>query len=56
MSKKGDSRTFLVFSFRMAFPRNFNLITLALHIVVTDPEAPNFDLEKLINSWAEAKA
>ncbi|KAI5450153.1 hypothetical protein QFC20_005350 [Naganishia adeliensis] len=23
--------------------------------LVTDPESPNFDLEKLVNSWAEAK-
>ncbi|KAJ9095249.1 hypothetical protein QFC21_005615 [Naganishia friedmannii] len=23
--------------------------------LVTDPEAPNFDLEKLISSWADAK-
>ncbi|KAI5450152.1 F1F0 ATP synthase subunit e, mitochondrial [Naganishia albida] len=27
----------------------------AAGLVVTDPESPNFDLEKLVNSWAEAK-
>ncbi|GHJ89492.1 hypothetical protein NliqN6_5894 [Naganishia liquefaciens] len=30
-------------------------ITKKASTLVTDPESPDFDLEKLVNSWAEAK-